>query len=149
VPDLELRFHWHWATTGNSVSPHCDRKRKLGSHIFYLNTEDDWDPAWGGETIVLDDGGRFTRNSAPEFEDFDHAIHANALGNRSFIFTRLGNSWHGVEEIRCPEGAYRKVFIAVINRPRLARRVRGWIAPGSAISSAAVPGSAATAGLSK
>jgi hypothetical protein len=134
VPHIELRFHWHWATTGNSVSPHCDRKLKLGSHIFYLNKEADWDPEWGGETIVLDDNGRFARNSAPEFEDFDRAIPADAMGNKSFIFTRRGNSWHGVREIHCPEGAYRKVFIVVINKPPLARRVRDWIRPDGLVS---------------
>ncbi len=123
VPALELRFHWHWATNGNSVSPHCDAKRKLGSHIFYLNTEEDWDASWGGETIVLDDGGRFSRNSAPEFDDFDREIHAEAMGNRSFIFTRRGDSWHGVKEIHCPEGRYRKVFIVVLNKPTLGRRL--------------------------
>ena len=123
VPDLELRFHWHWATRGNSVSPHCDVKRKLGSHIFYLNREEEWDPSWGGETLVLDDNGRFPRNSSPEFEAFDDVIHAEALGNRSFIFTRRGNSWHGVEEIACPEGHFRKVFIVVLNKPNLRRRL--------------------------
>jgi hypothetical protein len=123
VPALELRFHWHWATRGNSVSPHCDRKRKLGSHIFYLNSEDDWDAAWGGETLVLDHGGRFDRNSAPSFDDFDRVIHADAIVNKSFLFTRRGDSWHGVREIDCPEGSYRKVFIVVLNSLRLPQRI--------------------------
>ena len=122
--DLELRFHWHWATTGASVSPHCDNRRKLGSHIFYLNTDADWQPQWGGETVVLGDGGRFRRSSAPDFGDFDAAHPAVATGNRSLVFTRRGNSWHGVREIRCPEGAFRKVFIVVLNRPRLGPRIR-------------------------
>ncbi len=134
LPDLELRFHWHWAGAGDSVSPHCDARRKLGSHIFYLNTEDDWDPSWGGETLVLDDCGRFKRNSAPKFEAFDRVIHAEALGNRSFIFTRRGNSWHGVRKICCPEGCYRKVFIVVLDRPRLVRRLRRWAGTGPGVS---------------
>ena len=117
VPDIELRFHWHWATRGNSVSPHCDAVRKYGSHIFYLNTEDDWKPEWGGETLVLDDGGRFKRSSAPAFEDFDQILSSETGHNRSFIFTRRGDSWHGVREITCPEGFYRKVFIVVLNNP--------------------------------
>lgn len=123
VPDLDLRFHWHWATVGDSVSPHCDAKRKLGSHIFYLNTDAQWDPSWGGETLVLDDKGRFSRNSAPDFEDFDSIIHAQAIGNWSFLFTRRGDSWHGVKEITCPEGEFRKVFIVVLNKPRWTRRL--------------------------
>jgi hypothetical protein len=131
VPGLQLRFHWHWAARGNSVSPHCDAKRKLGSHIFYLNTADDWDPAWGGETLVLDHGGRFKRQSAPDFDDFEREIHADAVGNKSFLFTRRGDSWHGVREIECPEGYYRKVFIVVLNKPRLAQRLLGHVAPRS------------------
>ncbi len=110
-----LSYHWHYAPRGASVSPHCDAKRKLGSHIFYFNTEEDWDASWGGETLVLDDNGKFSRNSAPAFEDFEGAITANAMGNRSFLFQRRGNSWHGVKELKCPEGMLRKVFIIVVN----------------------------------
>ncbi|RMD60850.1 MAG: 2OG-Fe(II) oxygenase [Alphaproteobacteria bacterium] len=113
---FDLNLHWHYTPKGCSVSPHCDSKRKLGSHIFYFNTEDDWDPAWGGETLVLDDGGRFDPRSAPRFEDFERVIPAQALGNRSLLFARTDRSWHGVREIVCPEGKLRKVFIVVINR---------------------------------
>ncbi len=128
VPLLDLRFHWHWATRGNSISPHCDAAVKLGSHIFYLNSEKDWDPSWGGETLVLDDGGRFSRNSAPDFDAFDSVTAAKTTNNRSFLFTRRGDSWHGMREINCPEGHYRKVFIVVLNRPNPARRLRHWLA---------------------
>jgi len=40
------------------------------------------------------------------------------MGNYSLLFTRRGNSWHGVREISCPPGYYRKVFIVVINERR-------------------------------
>lgn len=121
---LELRFHWHYTPTGRSVSPHCDSKHKLGSHLFYFNTEEDWDRAWGGETLILDDGGRFPRKSGPQFEDFDSAIAAEALGNRSLLFRSTGKSWHGVKAITCPEGQLRKVFIVVINHLKPADRLR-------------------------
>ncbi len=111
---FRLRLHWHYTPSGCSVSPHCDARDKLGSHIFYLNDGGDWDPAWGGETMVLDDGGRFKRGSAPGFEDFDHAISAEAMDNHSFLFARKGNSWHGVRALNCPEGRLRKVFIVVV-----------------------------------
>jgi hypothetical protein len=124
VRSLSVNFHWHYAPNGCSVSPHCDSKRKLGSHIFYFNTEEDWDPTWGGQTVVLDDGGRFATDSAPDFEDFDTAIASQAMGNTSFIFTRRGNSWHGVREITCPEGHMRKVFIVVLNDHSLMARIR-------------------------
>ncbi len=116
VRSLELCFHWHYTPSGCSVSPHCDSKRKLGSHIFYFNTPQDWDPAWGGETLILDDGGRFQRKSAPGFADFEHTISSQALGNHSLLFARKKYSWHGVREIRCPQDRMRKVFIVVINR---------------------------------
>ncbi|HXG18409.1 MAG TPA: 2OG-Fe(II) oxygenase [Methylomirabilota bacterium] len=116
VRSFELLFHWHYTPNGCSVSPHCDAKRKLGSHIFYFNTPQDWDAAWGGETVILDDGGRFDYQSAPSFADFAHAIASEALGNRSLLFARKDHSWHGVREIRCPQDALRKVFIVVINR---------------------------------
>jgi hypothetical protein len=124
VRSLDLSFHWHYTPPGCSVSPHCDATWKLGSHIFYFNTEADWKPEWGGDTVVLDDAGRFKRGSAPEFEDFDHAVSSEAIGNYSLLFTRSGNSWHGVREIRCPEGLMRKVLIAVIRRDGPLERVQ-------------------------
>lgn len=125
VRHLDFNFHWHYTPNGCSVSPHCDINRKLGSHIFYFNTEEDWNPRWGGETVVLDDGGQFDTLSAPDFEDFDRAIHSETMGNRSFLFSRRGNSWHGVPEITCPDGYLRKVFIVVLNRSDAWRRLRG------------------------
>lgn len=132
VPRLRLSFHWHYTPNGCSVSPHCDAKRKLGSHIFYLNTEKDWDPDWGGETQVLDDEGRFPARSAPAFEDFRSAEASESVGNWSLLFCRRGNSWHGVREIRCPEDRLRKVFIVVINRDDWLYRARNRLfgAPG-------------------
>jgi hypothetical protein len=124
VSSLELNFHWHYTPRGCSVSPHADSKRKLGSHIFYFNTEEDWDESWGGETVVLDDNGRFETRSAPRFEDFDHEISAKAIGNYSFLFSRRGNSWHGVHELACPEGYLRKVFIVVLNSNTLVDKVK-------------------------
>ena len=122
VRAVELRFHWHYTPRGCSVSPHCDAKHKLGSHIFYCNPE--WNPAWGGETLILDDGGRFARSSAPRFEDFDQRIVSQTSGNRSLLFQRRNNSWHGVRPLECPDGQLRKVFIVVINRYSAVDRIR-------------------------
>ncbi len=123
VHSFELSFHWHYTPNGCSVPPHCDANRKLGSHIFYFNTEENWDPAWGGETLIFDDGGRLDRKSAPRFEDFDRVVGSVAPGNRSLLFARKKNSWHGVREIRCPEGVLRKVFIVVFNRSSFGHRI--------------------------
>ena len=116
VNSLDLTLHWHYTPNGCSVSPHCDAKHKLGSHIFYLNTEKNWQESWGGETVILEDEGQFTRQSAPKFEDFKEATVSKAIGNYSLLFARKGNSWHGVRAIQCPNDHMRKVFIVVINR---------------------------------
>ena len=127
VRSLKLRFHWHYTPNGCSISPHCDSARKLGSHIFYFNTPQDWNPAWGGETLILGDGGRFASDSAPHFDDFECVVAAEMFGNRSLLFARQGNSWHGVREIRCPEDRMRKVFIVVIDRYMPVSRIRRFL----------------------
>lgn len=120
----EFRFHWHYTPASCSVSPHCDAKREYGSHIWYFNGEDEWDPAWGGETLVLDDGGRFDPDGAPAFEDFDRIIACRAVGNTSAIIERSARGWHGVRAVTCPEGYLRRVFIVVVNPSSLYWRVR-------------------------
>jgi hypothetical protein len=127
VRAFKLTCHWHYTPNGCSVSPHCDAKWKVGSHIFYFNTEEDWDPAWGGETLILDDRGRFKYSSAPEFDDFAAVMPSQALGNRSLLFQRGDHSWHGVRPIRCPEGVLRKVFIVEIRRDGPFERARTWL----------------------
>ena len=121
---MKLSFHWHYAERGGSVSPHCDSRNKIGSHIFYLNTDDDWKAEWGGQTLVLNDHGKLNWKSAPEFSDFDAPEVADAIGNRSMLFKRTPHSWHGVQAIDCPSGYFRKVFIVVIERVRLKKAIR-------------------------
>ncbi len=110
---LKFSFHWHYTERGGAVSPHCDSRVKIGSHIFYLNTETDWKPEWGGQTLVLDDHGRMSCKTAPEFSDFEEApVVADAIGNRSMVFKRTPHSWHGVRAVRLPrrpfaQGVYR------------------------------------------
>jgi hypothetical protein len=120
----EFRFHWHYTPAGRDVSPHCDSRREHGSHIWYFNRPGEWDPSWGGDTLVLDDGGRFSPDSAPAFEDFDRVIACTSEGNRSAILERSARGWHGVRAITCPEGHMRKVFIIVVNPSSLFWKVR-------------------------
>jgi hypothetical protein len=124
---FRLRFHWHYAPAGASVSPHCDSSQKLGSHLFYLNPTGTWKAEWGGGTVALDDGGRLNRSSAPDFEDFDRKIASDGIGNTSFLFQRTDHSWHGVEEIRCPEEMMRRAFIVVIDGWSLSERLRSMV----------------------
>ena len=58
IQRFDMNFHWHYATTGCSVSPHLDAARKYGSQVFYFNTSVDWNPNWGGQTVVLSDKHR-------------------------------------------------------------------------------------------
>jgi hypothetical protein len=99
----------------------------MGSHIFYLNTEDDWQAEWGGQTLMLDDGGKLGPKSAPEFSDFPEPIVGETLGNRSLLFRRLQHSWHGVRVIDCPEGHVRRVFIVVIKGVRPIKVLKNFI----------------------
>jgi hypothetical protein len=119
-----LNFHWHYTPDGCCVSPHADSVRKAGSHIFYFNTLDDWDPSWGGHTVLLDDGGVIPYRSSPQFDDFKGEVAAAAIGNRSLLFSRTDRAWHGVRKVSCPPGKLRKVFIVGINRDTARDRLR-------------------------
>jgi len=123
-----LSMHWHFAPNGASVSAHTDARRKIGSHIFYFNTEDDWNPTWGGQTLVLDDEGRLSAHASPKVETLRQVAASEILGNMSFLFKRTEHSWHAVRPIACPRDRLRKVFIVVVNRVNLQvlwRRLRG------------------------
>jgi len=121
-------FEWYYAWEGCAVSPHCDAARKLATHIFYFNTEADWDPNWGGQILILDSERRFKAHSAPSFDDLKVAAAVEPLGNGSLLFERTPHSWHGVRALQCPAGHLRKLFIVTINVPSLQvwwRGVRG------------------------
>lgn len=125
--DFFLHFHWHYTPNGCSVSPHCDATWKLGSHIFYFNTDADWESSWGGQTVILDDDGQFNSGSAPAFEDFPRQYPCRSLGNSSLLFTRQEHSWHGVRPIQSPEGVLRKVFIVELRKNRPFQRLRTYL----------------------
>lgn len=115
--EFGVAMQWQYAERGCSVSPHCDGERKVGSHLFYFNTSDDWDPSWGGQTLVLyNDTKKFGPHSAPRIEDFDYAIPTTTLGNSSLVFARTDNSWHAVRELTAPSGVLRKLFTVNINK---------------------------------
>jgi hypothetical protein len=125
--NLKLDYSWYYTKSGGEVSPHVDASSKMGSHIFYLNTEDDWQAEWGGQTLMLDDGGKLGPKSAPAFSDFPEPIVGETLGNRSLLFRRLRHSWHGVRAIDCPEGHVRRVFIVVIKGVRPIKALKNFI----------------------
>lgn len=113
--DFGLRFQWQYSFRGCSVSPHCDSRNKLGSHIFYFNTRDNWKDEWGGRTLLLD-GGAFLPESAPVLSSFKGQIATEVFGNRSLLFERTDRSWHAVSELTSPDGAMRKIFTVIIEK---------------------------------
>jgi len=121
-------FEWYYAWEGCAVSPHCDAARKLATHIFYFNTQDDWDSAWGGEILILDSERKFPTHSGPSFDELKVAASVEPRGNGSLLFERTPHSWHGVRPLRCPAGKLRYLFLITINIPSFQvwwRRVRG------------------------
>ncbi|MGA9060767.1 MAG: 2OG-Fe(II) oxygenase [Terracidiphilus sp.] len=123
-----LTFEWYYAWEGCAVSPHCDAARKLATHIFYFNTEKDWDPKWGGEILILDSERRFKTHSAPSFDDLKVAAALEPWGNESLLFQRTPHSWHGVRPLQCPQGQLRRLFLITVNVPSFQvwwRGVRG------------------------
>ena len=83
-----------------------------------MNTSEDWDTGWGGQTVVLDDDGKLDPASSPSFDEFSSEFEAETTDNRSLLFGSRGDSWHGVRKINCPDDAYRKVFIVVFEEHR-------------------------------
>lgn len=110
-----MRFAWHVGTGGSEVSPHLDSELKIGTLIFYFNTDANWDPAWGGATLVL--GDRQTKVMNPDFNQFGTIIPTQFLNNRCFLFRNTPEAWHGVEALTCPAGQQRRLFNVVFELP--------------------------------
>ena len=119
VETFTARYAWHVATAGRSVSPHLDSVRKIGTHIFYFNTSQDWRAEWGGSTLVL--SGKTYEGLNPEISDFDKVEAAQITDNRSFLFKNQPNAWHAVDTIDCPPKTYRRIFNVIFEFPELAQ----------------------------
>jgi hypothetical protein len=125
VPAFTMRYAWHVGSQGSEVSPHVDAANKLGTHILYFNTSDEWNPEWGGATLVL--GGKQTKAMNPDFVDFETRDEARIVDNHSFLFKNTPNAWHGVSALTCPTGSYRRLFNIIFEAPagrRLLDRAR-------------------------
>ena len=116
--DLEQRYAWHVGFRGSEVSPHQDSIRKAGTHLFYFNTRDDWDEAWGGQTLVL--SGKHVDELNPDFGDFEASTANTIVDNHSFLFKNTPDAWHGVRTLTCPEDAFRRLFTVVFELPQQA-----------------------------
>lgn len=121
-------YEWYYAWEGCAVSPHCDAKRKLATHIFYFNTKEDWSADWGGQILIMDSERKWPAHSGPSFEQLKVASSIDPRGNGSLLFQRTEHSWHGVRPLACPQGKLRRLFIVTINVPSFQvwwRGVRG------------------------
>ena len=123
-----LTMEWYYGWQGCGVSPHCDARRKIATHIFYFNTDADWDKSWGGDILIMKDEKRFKAHSAPSFDDLGVSAALDPRGNGSLLFMRTEHSWHGVHPLKSPPGQLRKLFLITVNAPTFQvwwRRVRG------------------------
>ena len=118
VKNFTARYAWHVATAGRSVSPHVDARNKIGTHIFYFNTSDDWKVQWGGSTLVL--GQKKYEGMNPEISDFGQVEAVEVMDNRSFLFKNQPEAWHAVDTINCPPDTYRRIFNVIFEVPALA-----------------------------
>ncbi len=116
VKHFTARYAWHVATAGRSVSPHIDARNKIGTHIFYFNTQGDWQQAWGGSTLVLGDKNYEGMN--PEISDFGTVEAVEVMDNRSFLFKNQPEAWHAVDTINCPPDTYRRIFNVIFEIPK-------------------------------
>ena len=112
VADYRIRYAWHLGFNGSEVSPHVDSPDKIGTHILYFNTQEDWQPEWGGDILVLN--GKQTAKMNPDFTDFAQATPVQISGNQSFFFKNSQDGWHGVKPLTCPSSAYRRLFNIII-----------------------------------
>lgn len=115
VSNYNVRYAWHLGFNGSEVSPHQDSKKKIGTHILYFNTSEDWETTWGGSTLVL--GGKSSNSQNPEFEDFTIIKSTQVINNYSFLFKNTDDSWHGVRALTCPPGKFRKLFNVIYEFP--------------------------------
>jgi hypothetical protein len=106
--DFYFRYAWHIGVTGSEVPPHLDSDAKLGTHMFYFNTMEDWDPAWGGSPVLL--LGITTAANNPEWADFALHHEDENRGNRSLLFRNTPVMWHGYKPLRSPPGHLRRSF---------------------------------------
>lgn len=115
VSTFNVKYVWHIGINGSEVSPHCDVEDKLGTHIFYFNTNQDWQEEWGGATVILDEKQVSALN--PDFSDFKTKTSVPFLDNHSLLFKNVPDFWHGVERLNCPEGKHRRIFSVIFETP--------------------------------
>jgi Rps23 Pro-64 3,4-dihydroxylase Tpa1-like proline 4-hydroxylase len=125
-PDIGLNGGgWHMHGRGGKLNVHLDYsihpklflERRLNIIIYLCK---DWQENWGGQLGLW---SHDKKNQKPK--ECIHKI--SPIFNRAVIFDTTQNSWYGLpEEIKCPEGAYRKsLAIYYLSQPRKEASKRG------------------------
>jgi len=109
---FKFRYEWHLGYKKSEVSPHVDINWKLGNHLFYFNTEKDWNSKWGGSTLILGEK-RNKIDGQTNFKDFKVTVPVANLENHSVLMRNTPEAWHGVKPLSCPVGVYRKIFMII------------------------------------
>jgi hypothetical protein len=121
-------FDWTYAKDGFAEQAQCDAVRKLATHIFYFNTEEDWKREWGGDILIFDAERRMPLEAHTRFEEMRVAASLEPCGNGSLLYKRTERSWHGARPVHCPAGSLRRLFVVTVNVPCLQvwwRNLRG------------------------
>lgn len=131
-PDIGLNGGgWHIHKKGGKLNPHLDYsihpklglQRKLNIIIFLSSN---WKVGWKGHlglwksNAKKDEPEKLIKKILPRF-------------NRAVIFDTTQNSWHGIcEDIKCPEGHYRKsIAVYYLQKPKKTsvKRTKALFAP--------------------
>lgn len=116
LKDFSIRLDFHRIVNARDVAPHCDNRKKIGSHLMYF-MPDGWKEEYGGQTYFYKD--KLKKVCDPEAEDFGNHIKIPTLGNGSLLFKNVCNGgWHGVSAISNDVGLHRQTVGVVINYKR-------------------------------
>ncbi len=132
LPDVGLNGGgWHMHSKDGKLNVHLDYsmhpklmlERRLNIIIYMCK---DWQESWGGELGLWSHDAK--KNKPKE------CIHKIVpIFNRAVIFDTTQNSWHGLpEELRCPDGIYRKslaVYYLSELRKNTSKRGKALFAP--------------------
>ncbi len=119
---------WHYAWEGcSSLAPLRCGTQTRHAHLP-LQLPQEWDQAWGSQTLIFGSDKPIPTHSAPNFDELTVAGAHGPIGNGSLLFQCTPHSWHGMKPLTCPPGKLRKIFSVTLNivtSQVLWRRIRG------------------------
>lgn len=128
VSFFSIRFEWHLISPGTDICAHLDTGWRLGDHLFYFHRPGEWQPSWGGNLEIL--GDKIGDSENPGFNEFRQREVIPLHSVQGALIKNTPNAWHGVSQINCPPGQFRRVFLVNLGYPihffrtRLSRALR-------------------------